>query len=214
MGKSKFICTYCGKDCKNLGGLNCHVPYCKLNKNRVPRPRSPLARSRKGCIPWNKGLTMATSKIVKRGRDKRVKLYREGIIVGSFTGRHHTAKTKRKMSKICKQRHLDGWDNKAGRCKKYKYKSKYAGLVTLDGTWELAVAQYLDKNDIPWKRPNKRFPYRFRGKSRTYKPDFYLTKRRTYIEVNQTLMDRAKWRDFPYRLQVWKADKLIKLGIL
>ena len=41
-----------------------------------------------------------------------------------------------------------------GKVKKYKYNN-----VSLDGTWELTFAQYLDKNNIKWERPNKGIEY-------------------------------------------------------
>ncbi len=105
---------------------------------------------------------------------------------------------------------------KAGRCKKIKYDSKIAGIVLLDGSWELKVAIFLDENNIQWKRNTIRFPYYFDNRNRYYTPDFYLIDEDCYIEVKgyEIEKDRYKWAQFTKKLQIWNKDKLIQLKIL
>ena len=94
---------------------------------------------------------------------------------------------------------------KAGRCKKIKYKSKFAGEVLLDGNWELLFAIFLDKNNINWKRNKKRFLYKNENnESSFYTPDFFIDKYEIFIEIKgyETEKDRCKWRDFSEKLNI------------
>lgn len=75
------------------------------------------------------------------------------------TPRSHTEEFKQSQRKRIVKRYEQGWMPKAGRCKKYKYTSPVAGEVSLDGTWELAVAKWLDEHNYNWKRNTKRFQY-------------------------------------------------------
>jgi hypothetical protein len=126
----------------------------------------------------------------------------------------------RKNSKIAvatAKRHADGWDNKAGRCKKYKYYSEIAGEITLDGTWELETAKWLDKNEYNWKRNKNRFEYtNLTGKIRHYTPDFWVEELGGYLEIKgyETDLDRCKWSQFPDKLTVWKKKELKENGVL
>lgn len=115
------------------------------------------------------------------------------------------------------KRHAEGWDNKAGRCKKYKYSSEVAGEVTLDGTWELETAKWLDKNKYNWKRNKTRFQYtHLNGNIRHYTPDFWVEEFGGYLEIKgyETDLDRCKWSQFPDKLIVWKKKELKENGVL
>ena len=87
----------------------------------------------------------------------------------------HTEEFKLKQRERIIARYEAGWMPKAGRCKKYKYTSPIAGEVWLDGTWELAVAKWLDKNAYNWKRNTTRFQYtNLKGTVSHYVPDFWV----------------------------------------
>ena len=123
----------------------------------------------------------------------------------------------KKISAIATKRHAEGWDNKAGRCKKYKYFSPVAGDITVDGTWELAVAQWLDLKQYNWKRNKIRFAYtHLKGHTSHYTPDFWVKELGGYLEVKgyETKLDKCKWRQFTENLVVWKKQDLKALGIL
>ena len=114
-------------------------------------------------------------------------------------------------------RYEAGWMPKAGRCKKYKYISPIAGEVYLDGTWELAVAGWLDANGYDWKRNTKRFPYKnLKGTISHYTPDFWVKEFDGYLEVKgyETALDRCKWSQFTESLTVWKKKDLQEIGRL
>jgi hypothetical protein len=123
----------------------------------------------------------------------------------------------KKISAIATKRHAEGWDNKAGRCKKYKYSSAIAGDVTLDGTWELAVARWLDYKQFNWKRNKTRFTYtHLKGHTAKYTPDFWVEELGGYLEIKgyETKLDRCKWSQFTEKLVVWKKKELKTLMIL
>ena len=115
------------------------------------------------------------------------------------------------------ERYEQGWLPKAGRCKKYKYISPFAGEVSLDGTWELEVAKWLDKNEFNWKRNTKRFQYiNLKNKLSFYTPDFWVEQLGGYLEIKgyETALDRCKWSQFTESLIVWKEKELKEYGVL
>lgn len=120
-----------------------------------------------------------------------------------------------KRSIEMKSRYANGWESTAGRCKKYDYESLIAGKVKLDGKWEVIVAKHLDLLGVTWKRNKERFPYLDpQGKLRTYQPDFYVKEWNKYIEVKgyETELDKYKWKQFPFILEVWKREKIKEIG--
>lgn len=115
------------------------------------------------------------------------------------------------------ERYEAGWMPKAGRCKKYKYTSLSAGEVYLDGTWELAVAKWLDEKEYSWKRNTRRFQYtNLKGSISHYVPDFWVDNLHSYIEIKgyETELDRCKWSQFTEPLIVWKKKELTEMNIL
>ena len=209
-----YICKYCNKDCHNNGGLHAHEPHCKNNPNYIKRTTGSYGKE-----PWNKGLTIQTSEKIKSSRETYRKHFNEGKFVGSWTGKHHSIEFKQHMSEITKNRHKNGWDNKCGRAPKYKYHSIIAGDITVDGSWELAVAKYLDANNYNWRRNQDRFKYiNLNNKESFYKPDFYLIDIDVYLEIKgyETELDRCKWKQFPpdKKLIVLKKKELKNLNIL
>lgn len=112
------------------------------------------------------------------------------------------------------QRYEQGWMPKAGRCKKIKYVSPIAGEVMLDGTWELAVAQWLDKKGWKWNRNTIRFPYiNLKGTLSYYTPDFYVQELGGYLEIKgyETDLDRCKWKQFNEPLTVWRKSNIMHI---
>lgn len=88
--------------------------------------------------------------------------------------------------------------------------------VWLDSSWEVAYAEYLDKNNTKWIRNEKRFDYNFKGGTYKYIPDFYLPDKNLYVEVKGMVKerDKFKWGDFPHKLKVLKRKQLKNLGVL
>jgi hypothetical protein len=127
-------------------------------------------------------------------------------------GKKFSDEFRKKRSDEMKLRYSNGWQSTAGRTKKIKYDSQIAGVVLLDGKWELGTAKYFDENKINWLRNKKRFDYvDSNGISRTYCPDFYLIYEKKYIEVKgyETELDKLKWKQFTEILEIWNK-KILK----
>jgi len=115
------------------------------------------------------------------------------------------------------KRYEEGWLPKAGRCKKYVHTSPIAGIIHLDGTWELAVAKWLDSKQYNWKRNTKRFQYiNLKNSISHYTPDFWVEELGGYLEVKgyETALDRCKWSQFTEPLLIWKNKELKEHGVL
>lgn len=131
--------------------------------------------------------------------------------------KNHSEEFKIKQRNRIISRYEAGWMPKAGRCKKYKYISHIAGEVYLDGTWELAVANWLDKKEYNWKRNTTRFQYtNLKGTISYYVPDFWVEELNGYLEVKgyETNLDRCKWSQFPKPLTVWKKSDLKAMKLI
>ena len=173
----EYICKYCNRKLLNAGALTVHEHCCKLNPDRKSYYHSSNAGRKKGktYYVWNKGLTKETDERIMKSWLKVNDMYKNGLIKPSFKGKVHSKETKQHMSELMKNRYKNGWDSICGRSKKYKYTMKDGSIITVDGSWEYHVAEYLDKNNINWKRNTKRFEYiNLKGNKSTYKPDFYL----------------------------------------
>lgn len=109
-----------------------------------------------------------------------------------------------------------GYRKGSGCGKKCWYNSIIAGRVFLDSTYELAYAEYLDKNKIDWVKNKKEFPYIYKNRVFNYIPDFYLLDTKEYHEVKgyQTDKDLAKWNNFPHKLQILFRKDLRDLGLV
>lgn len=129
----------------------------------------------------------------------------------------HSEEFKSKQRERIIARYESGWMPKAGRCKKYLHSSPSAGNVHLDGTWELAVAKWLDSKEYRWKRNTKRFQYtNLKGTISHYVPDFWVDELNSYVEVKgyETELDRCKWSQFTDPLIVWKRKELTEMGLI
>jgi hypothetical protein len=224
---SKIICI-CGKILKTKGGYTYHLKSCKGIKQ--PKEKECIKcgfiikanferhtnycdgsgprRSRpKVSHGWSKGLTKDTDERIKR-LSNSLKLK---------TPIKHTDETKLLLSNLIKKRYEDGWESTAGRCKKIEYNSKVAGIIKVDGSWELKVSIYLDSIGVKWIRNKKRFTYNntIKNCTSTYCPDFYIYDWNCYIEVKgyKTELDDIKWEQFKESLQIWDKNKLLSLGI-
>lgn len=78
--------------------------------------------------------------------------------------------------------------------KKSDYTRLDGTVVSMDSTWEVAMAQRLDSLEITWVRdPNMKLQYLTKGgRKRNYIPDFYLPDLDLYIEVKGYWTDRAR----------------------
>ena len=66
------------------------------------------------------------------------------------------------------------------------YFNKYDQVnITLQSTWELIIAEWLDANNVAWQRPVNRIKWidTTLNKTRTYLPDFWLVSYSVYLDV-------------------------------
>jgi hypothetical protein len=193
-------CLFCFRVIQNKGSLVAHQKVCKENPNRISFKRSPNAGRKKGSVAWNKGLKGIQT------------AWNKGLT--GIPGHKHTEETKKQMSESRKMLYASGWEPTCGRAKKYDYESPIAGKIKVDGTWELAVAKFLDSLGIEWRRNKKRFEYvNLKGSISTYQPDFVI-EGKYYIEVKgyETDLDRCKWSQFPEPLVIFRKAQIEEIN--
>lgn len=210
-------CIYCDRNILNKGSLVAHQNVCSKNVNKIKYNKSPNAGRKKGSIAWNKGKNYITLFGEKRAEEIKKKMSDSLKTVDSFWLKLSDEKKenfRKSHREAILKRYENGWLPKAGRCKKIKYKSKFAGEVLLDGNWELLFAIFLDKNNINWKRNKKRFLYKNENnESSFYTPDFFIDEYKIFIEIKgyETEKDRCKWRDFSEKLNIFKLKEIKKI---
>lgn len=140
--ENKYICRYCGKECKNPNSLRNHERLCKRNPNHQISSFVAFNKLKTdGVIDvWNKGLTKENDDRVKQMSQTLSKRYRNGEITPSFLNKKHTETTKRHLSDISKENHDKGightWVHRPD-------KPSYA---------EQWLYNVLEKHNIPFKR--------------------------------------------------------------
>ena len=166
----KYVCE-CGKEFDNHQSLNAHFSHCVVHRNG----KEPKSRWKESCC-WNKGLTKETSESVKQYANAIGKKWQNG----EYEPRNHTDETKKKISDA---RILYLENNHHHGLKWFKVSNgKYD--IKVQGTWELKVANWLNKNSIFWKRHSIKYG------NRKYTPDFYIPLYDIYIEVKGWMKDR------------------------
>jgi len=185
------LCNYCQQTFSNSGGKATHVPYCKLNPERIQRVKSPNAHARKGSTNWAKGL--------KKETDARI-TSRKGIS-GSFKNKTHSSDTKARLSEVAKERKIGGYIQGSGRGKKGWYKGFFC-----DSSWELAYIIYcLDKN-LDIRRNTEKRKYEYNGVVKNYIPDFIVNGVITEIKGYKTAQWLAKLSANPDVSVLYKTD--------
>ncbi len=133
-----------------------------------------------------------------------------------------TKEHKEKISETILNKSRNGnWHSSFKKTRRIKFNSKFAGEVVLLGSWELAYANYLETNNIPWRRPTECFKYNFNKLKKGYgfyTPDFFLINDKIWIEIKgyQTDKDTAKWKDFPFpnQLKILREKDLKALNLI
>jgi len=70
-----------------------------------------------------------------------------------------------------------------GRCRWYDYKHSDGKVYKVQGTWELAFIEWVDKNNLKFTCHRGRIPYRFKGRDKNYYPDFWIDEWNSYVDV-------------------------------
>lgn len=154
-----FICKYCESQRKNARSLVQHEAKCPKNPTGKPI--------------WNKGKTSLTDKSVR----KNAMSLRESYLTGTRTVAGSAAMTAEERSLKAKEQGLGGYNENAGRSKKFRVKDSFGNEVVLQSTYELRCSQILDELGITWVRPKH---LKYDGKR--YFPDFYLPDADIYLD--------------------------------
>ena len=196
----KYICRFCGRECKNANSLRNHERLCKKNPNR--QEMTWLTYS--GFTEYNKKIKAGLIK--RKPSNQYIKSKELGLpkpeisdetrkkIGDVWRGRKHTQESLQKLSQSMIEVAKNNPNYSFSTISKRYKKSIYKGFH-MDSSWELIFAQYLDKNNIKWVKNSKGFSYIWEGKERTYYPDFYLEDYNLYIEIkgHETERDKVKY---------------------
>ena len=156
-------CQFCGKECKNRNSLCNHERLCKQN----PKAMAPTGYAAnpapvgKGHLAWNKGLTCETDERVAKNTRALKDFYQTHE--GTWTGRHHTLESRRKIALTT------AGNTRGNRSKKGYYKGIYCG-----SSYELAYVIYNLDHNIPFSKCERYYEYEYKGKKHLYFPDFEL----------------------------------------
>jgi hypothetical protein len=213
-------CKYCNKEIQNKGSLINHQNnQCKLNPNYVyvfkTRIMSPETLKK---IRHNNEKLKGKSYIERYGEEKAQEIkkkLRTHKKTRNVTEKQELERRK-KISKTMKNNpDVGGLREGSGRGVKQWYVSPIAGKVYLRSSYEIEYAKWLDNNNIQWKQNLIKFPYEWKNEIRFYYPDFYLIDLDKYVEIKgyKTEKDIAKWKNFPFELEVLFKQDLLKLGL-
>jgi hypothetical protein len=200
-----MLCSHCGKEGTNKS-ISQHIIRCKNNPSRI-------ILDRKGEKNPNFGNKGRNQFILAREKGTNVKVSKETRDKLSIAGKNKiwTDENRKKHSNSMKKavsKYPESYSasNVNGRTKKICYNGEI-----LDGSWELEVAKWLDRNSIEWIKKTKGFLYVWEG-TRTYFPDFYLPSLDLYLEVKgyERERDRIKWKSVK-NLLVFKRKEIEKI---
>lgn len=136
---------------------NSLIDFCKTNK----RDYSNRSKTKTKCVVCFHKCTMCSNIILsKSSKPGRKTCSRECQIHASVGVRNYVN----------------------GRRKNIYYTHKSGQIILLESSWELKLAEYMDKNNIDWERPKPINWIDLESKSRLYYPDFYLPKFNLYLD--------------------------------
>lgn len=211
-------CKYCQKIHKNKRSLAQHEIRCKQNPNRIEsyfmtyehQLKLTEIRKQNGCQnQYTKAKRLGLPKPIC-SEETRQKLSNNV----KSRSKEFLKEVGKKISKTVNEKVKAGiWHTSLAKRMHYNYKGN-----DLHGKWELAYAQWLDKQNVKWVRNKQQFDYIFENKKRRYTPDFYLPETDEYVEIKgyETNKDRAKWSQFPKdkKLKIYKQKELTQLHII
>jgi hypothetical protein len=209
-----LLCEYCNKEYKNNNGLKNHQLRCKENPTRIlsyfVNNQDKLTERRREL-----GFTNAATKAKANGTEYVVsEQTRKKLSIAVSNRTPEFLQEMGKLISIAVKQKVDAgeWHTSLAKNMHIDYNG-----VDLHGKWELRYAQYLDENNILWKRPTESFEYVFENVTRKYTPDFYLIETDEYVEIKgyKKPKDEAKWSHFPSDkiLKVYMKQDLELLGI-
>jgi hypothetical protein len=178
-----------GKWCCNNNVSKCKKVKEKIGTEALNRPREKYKHKKPD---KHKGKTYEEiyGKDLADKMKKHLSNYQK--LNSSFLGKKHTTESIEKIRKYAlendNEKHISYMKN-------FKYQQKDGKIVNLQSTYELAVAEDLDKNNIKWIRPLPLLYFDIRGIKRKYYPDFYLIDFDVYLDPkNDYLIKKDKFK--------------------
>lgn len=179
--KKATHCKYCGITLEGIETANRanHIRWCDLNPKR------------KEYVKGNNGSQMRTPDALKKRSKGLKRAHADGkykhINRSKNIGWKHTEETKehlRKKALASKHRRL---------VKSIQlYTKKDGTIVTLESSWEIALAKRLDELNIEWIRPDP-VPWIDRtGQTHNYFPDFYLPEHDLFLDPKNEYARKAQ----------------------
>lgn len=215
----KYICKYCGKECKNANSLSQHQVRCKENPDRIHVVSNFIKYNndlRTGVKQsWCRGLTKEADDRLKKRTDTMISNYQEGKNnIGWCKGLSKDTDERlrdigNKVRKTITDKIVDDtWHN--CRSKKYYYED-----ISFDSNWELYFYKYVKSLGYDIKRGKEYFSYIYNNEEHLYIPDFYISDLDLYIEIKSYPNERdiAKWNQFPKALNIYFGHNLRALGV-
>lgn len=162
-------CKYCSQQFKTHG-IHIHQRLCRLNPDRVDPPRGMLGK--KGANHYTKARRLGLPDPVVSDEIK-AKIVQSRIANGNL---YYGDEFRQKMSLIACQR--------LAKHSKYTKNVEYKPGIFLESTYEVRVAEILDKLNIRWSKEECRLGYIWddNGKTRRYIPDFYLSDYKIFLD--------------------------------
>jgi len=201
------ICKFCERICKNDNSLKQHEIRCKNNPNKINTKHTEETKKKLSKIM--KIVNTNAERIWKPETIEKMK------ITSKIVNENYWTVEKRKQHSILMksvvEKNPDSYsiNNVSGRAKIYEYNG-----MKFKGTWELKIANILDKYNLKWTNNIKPISYYWNGKWHLYFPDFYLIDYDKYIEVKgyQRERDIAKWSASDKPLVVLKKKEINELA--
>ena len=125
----KYICKYCGRECKNTNSLKNHERLCKSNPNRQESSFVKYNETNGGV--WNKGLTKDTDERVRKNGASISNAYKSGRIKNWCDGltKDTDERLQRLSNKVsntvANKVKTDTWHNSFGKSKIVSYNDIY-----------------------------------------------------------------------------------------
>jgi hypothetical protein len=130
---------------------------------------------------WNKGLTKKDHPSILSAAQKTSRL------MTGKQGRKHSEFTK----ELIRDRALAS-NHRRLRRGIVEYTRLDGSIVSLDSSWELALAKRLDELKIRWERPDSISYVASDGRTRRYFPDFYLPDHNLYLDPKNPFAIKAQ----------------------
>lgn len=189
--EEKYICKFCGKECKNPNSLRNHERLCKENPNHQESYFKTHKITRVYNSSWNKGLSKETDERVLKISKSINDGLKSGKIKPSYLGKHLSNEHKKSISNGMKKAHKGGRAHNIGESRwnsEHSYPEKWFIKVLQN---ELNMFENLDYfTEMPF------------GK---YALDFAWPDKKLCIEIDGEQHERFE----EYKLRDEKKDKLL-----